>query len=361
MSARTPSPLTTGRAAALPPLVLAATLLVVGAATPASAHGIGGEAAHTSILGFVPLGFEHMLLGWDHLLFVAGVLLIAKDWIRAAKLISVFVLGHSTTLIIATLAGWRVDAGLVDVVIGLSVVFVGALGMFFPSVKWGPFAGVVLAFGLVHGLGLSTRLQDLGLPEDGALWRVIAFNVGIEAGQLTAIMVMVVLALLFGTVVKEASEEVLRKVASVAVFAGGAAATTVVAFQAVSGSDPEVEVTVTETSPCVVEDRTTTLPVAGGHVQQTFYAPEEAAPLGDFGHSMGDGYVVVLYPADLPAESVEELRAFVESEDGSGVLAGAHPDGTEELQALTAANQLNCGELDLEALQDFRTDWFDTF
>ncbi|WP_309235798.1 HupE/UreJ family protein [Amycolatopsis sp. SID8362] len=140
----------------------------------ASAHGISGSAADKNTLEFIPLGIEHMLLGWDHLLFIAGIVLLAGELRRAAKLISVFVLGHSTTLIAGTLAGWRVDATVVDIVIALSLVFVGVVGWFGLG---------VFAFGLVHGLGLSTRLQDLGLPEDGLFGRVIAFNVGVEIGQ----------------------------------------------------------------------------------------------------------------------------------------------------------------------------------
>jgi hydrogenase/urease accessory protein HupE len=338
-------------------LVLAAT------AAPAAAHGIGGDATHRTVLGFIPLGFEHMLLGWDHLLFIAGVLLIARDWRRAAKLITVFVLGHSTTLIIATLAGWRVDAGAVDIVIGLSVVMVGMLGMFFPSVKWGPFTAVVAGFGLIHGLGLATRLQDIGLPEDGVLWRVIAFNVGVEIGQLTAILVMVTLSMLLETFVKEAPEAVLRKLGSVVVFAGGVAATAVVAFQTISagtGDDVIAAETATDTA-CVEGERTTALPAAGGHTAKVFYGPGEEAPLGDFGHSVGDGYVAVLYPADLALEDVDALRAWVEGEAGMGVVAGPHPDDTTQVQALTARGQLNCDVLDVEALTDYKTNWFNSF
>lgn len=346
-------------------LVAAGALaLVAGVAAPAAAHGVGGDAAHRSLLGFIPLGFEHMLLGWDHLLFVAGVLLIAKDWLRAAKLISVFVVGHSTTLIIATLAGWRVNADVVDIVIGLSVVLVGLLGMFFPSVRWRPFTVVVAGFGLIHGLGLATRLQDAGLPEEGVLWRVIAFNVGIEAGQLTAIMVMVVLAMVLEMIVKEAPDDVLRKLGSVGVFAGGAAATAIVAYQSFTAAQDSEDLVATEdvtTESCVVEDRTTTLPAAGGHVMKAFFGPDEEAPLGDFGHSLGDGYVAVLYPADLAADEVSALQEWVESEDGNGVLAGAHPDDTDQVQALTGQGQLNCTSLDIEALSEFRTSWFDSF
>ena len=122
-----------------------------------------------------------MLLGWDQMLSIAGVVLLAGELARAAKLISLFVQGHSLTLLVATLSGWRVDATLVDVVIALSVVYVGVQGLrgrpffffffffspppppfFFPRAG-GPSARSCSSFGLVHGLGLSTRLQDLGL------------------------------------------------------------------------------------------------------------------------------------------------------------------------------------------------------
>jgi hydrogenase/urease accessory protein HupE len=343
----------------------AVTALLVLSASPAAAHGVGGDAGHRTILGFIPLGFEHMLLGWDHLLFVAGVLLISKDWLRAAKLISVFVLGHSTTLIIATLAGWRVNADLVDIVIGVSVIFVGLVGMFFPAVKWRPFAAIVFGFGLVHGLGLATRLQDAGLPEDGVLWRVIAFNVGIEAGQLTAVMMMVVVAMLLTSFIKDAPEASLRKLGSVVVFAGGAAATAIVTYQAFTADDAAEDLVASDavdvtSSSCVSGDRETPLPAAGGHPAKAFFEPTEEAPLGDFGHSVADGYVVVLYPADMAAADVDELESWVESEAGAGVLAGANPDGTTEVHALTALTQLTCGELEMDKLGEFKTTWFDS-
>jgi hydrogenase/urease accessory protein HupE len=365
-----PSTLASRRAAhrspARGPLLFAAVAALLAlTASPAAAHGVGGDAAHRSVLGFIPLGFEHMLLGWDHLLFVAGVLLISRDWLRAAKLVSVFVAGHSLTLIIATLAGWQVNADLVDIVIGVSVIFVGLVGMFVPTVKWGPFAAIVFVFGLIHGLGLATRLQDAGLPEDGVLWRVIAFNVGIEAGQLTAVMMMVVVAMLLTSFVEDVPDAALRKLGSVVVFAGGAAATAIVTFQAftadkaaedlIAGED----VTVTSSS-CVAGERETPLPAMGGHTAKLFFEPTEEAPLGDFGHSVADGYVVVLYPSDLAAADVDELKAWVESEAGSGVLAGAHPDDTAEVRALTARTELSCGELEMDKLDEFKTTWFDS-
>lgn len=158
----------------------------------AAAHGITGEATGRSTAGYVPLGIEHMLLGWDHLLFVLGIVLLARGPRRAAKLISLFVAGHSLTLVVATLAEWRISPDAVDAVIALSVVFVAAVGLLRDRLDeqaaWP--AVTILGFGLLHGLGLSTRLQDLGIPDDGLLGKTVAFNVGIEVGQLAAVLVM---------------------------------------------------------------------------------------------------------------------------------------------------------------------------
>jgi hydrogenase/urease accessory protein HupE len=172
-------------------LVLVLSLLT---ASPAAAHGISGDATERSTLGFISVGIEHMLLGWDHLLFLAGVLLVARDLRRTAKVISIFALGHSLTLICATIAGWHVNADLVDVVIVLSVAFVGGVGLFGQPKRWDLFGAAIFGFGLIHGLGLATRLQSLGLPGDGLIWKVICFNIGVEIGQVTAIVGMLGLA-----------------------------------------------------------------------------------------------------------------------------------------------------------------------
>jgi len=131
-----------------------------------------------------------MLAGWDHLLFVGGILLLAAEMRRAAKLISLFALGHSVTLFTATVADWHVNPVLVDIVVALSLVFVGVIGLRGRPKKWAWFAAAVFAFGLVHGLGLSTRLQEVGLPAEGMIPRVLAFNVGVEIGQLLAVVAM---------------------------------------------------------------------------------------------------------------------------------------------------------------------------
>jgi hypothetical protein len=104
-------------------------------------------------------------------------------------MMSIFALGHSSTLFAATVAGCRTDTGL-GVAIAASVVFVGVVAMTGRRRDWSWFAAAVFAVGLVHGLGLPTRLQTLGLPPDGLISRVLAFNVGVELGQLLAVTVI---------------------------------------------------------------------------------------------------------------------------------------------------------------------------
>lgn len=176
--------------------LLASTALLLAFPATAAAHGIAGRATNLTTLGYVPLGVEHMLLGWDHLLFVLGIVLLAGTGRRAAKLISLFVVGHSLTLVLATVLEWRVSPTLVDAVIALSVVLVAAVGLRGRPERWSVPATVILLFGLIHGLGLSTRLQDLGIPHAGLLGKTLAFNLGIELGQLLAVAVMVAAILL---------------------------------------------------------------------------------------------------------------------------------------------------------------------
>lgn len=147
--------------------LLLAGALVAWLLPPRWAHGITDDAGDRSVLGFVPLGIEHMLLGWDHVLFIGGVVLLAGEWRRAAKLITVFVIGHSLTLITATLAGWQVNPVLVDVVIVLSVVFVGGYGMVAGRPKrWDIFGGIVYLFGV--GTIAAPLLAYQGSPRSAA-------------------------------------------------------------------------------------------------------------------------------------------------------------------------------------------------
>ncbi len=335
-------------------LVIALSLLT---ASPAAAHGISGDATERSTLGFISVGIEHMLLGWDHLLFIAGVLLVARDLRRSAKLISIFALGHSLTVICATTAGWHVNADLVDVVIVLSVAFVGGVGLFGQPKRWDLFGAAIFCFGLIHGLGLATRLQSLGLPGDGLIWKVICFNIGVEIGQVTAIVGMLGLAAVVAMAVGRARENAAIKTAAVVLFNIGAIAAPVMAyngFTAPPGSPTGFELAADST--CALGPRTVDLPATGQHTDKRFYGPTEDAPLADFGHSLGDGFVVVLYPDDLPAQDLASLQAFVESHPTSGVLAGAGNEG--HLRVLTSRETLTCPGLEIPTLDGFTRLWF---
>lgn len=102
-----------------------------------------------------------------------------------------FVAGHSLTLLVATLAGWQVDAAVVDAIIVASVAYIGVRIVRGPPQRWEPTVVAIFLFGLAHCLGLSTRLQELPLPDGGALvTRIVAFNIGVEIGQLAALSLM---------------------------------------------------------------------------------------------------------------------------------------------------------------------------
>jgi hydrogenase/urease accessory protein HupE len=168
----------------------------------AYAHGMS-EAEKQSILQggnlqYLKIGASHMLTGYDHLLFVFGIVFFLTTFIDVVKYITSFTIGHSITLISATLMGVTVNYFLIDAVIALSVCYIGYenLGGFKKLFDKGlNMIWAVFIFGLIHGLGLSTRLQQLPLGDEGIVWRILSFNLGIELGQIAALCVMV--ALLF--------------------------------------------------------------------------------------------------------------------------------------------------------------------
>lgn len=320
--------------------------MVLSVPQPAWAHGVGGTSE--SVAGFVGLGFNHMLLGWDHLLFVAGVVLIAGRIKRAATMMSIFALGHSITLFVASVAGWHVNATLVDVVIALSVVFVGVVGLIGRPKSWTWFALAVGGFGLVHGLGLSTRLQALGLPEDGVIPRVLAFNLGVELGQLFAVTLIYAAGV---ALTRYVTWSRLPRAGHIAVIAGGVLAVALLPFT--SADEPAQAVG----SNCQTRERTETYPAGGGHVNVDFSEPGQEPPLKSFGHVIGDGYVIVHYPPALPADQLIQLRAFV-TDPASGRVVGAAQEQPEVLKAVNAYTTLTCTAFDMRALGTFVDGWF---
>ena len=137
-----------------------------------------------------------MVTGYDHLLFLAGVIFFLYRLEEVGLYVTLFALGHSTTLLLGVLADVAANPYLIDAVIGLSVVYkaldnLDAYRSWFgiePNQK-----AAVLIFGFFHGLGLAAKLQELGLARDGLVPNLIAFNVGVEIGQLLALGLILVL------------------------------------------------------------------------------------------------------------------------------------------------------------------------
>jgi len=146
-------------------------------------------------LDFVWIGAEHMLTGYDHLLFLLGVLFFLTRPLDVARFVTAFTLGHTVTLLFATLLRIRVDPYLIDAVIALTVIYKAVENLDGFRRLWRvtppPLLPMVFAFGLIHGLGLSTRLQQMTLTTDpGLVGKILMFNVGVELGQIAALLVM---------------------------------------------------------------------------------------------------------------------------------------------------------------------------
>jgi hypothetical protein len=171
-------------------LVVVAVVLWVEGVT---AHGVSARDAAfvRSLTGpavgpFVYLGAKHMVTGYDHLLFLVGVIFFLYRLRDVLAYVSLFTLGHSVTLLAGVLWDVQADAYIIDAIIGLSVVYkgfenIGGFERVFgvrPNTKL-----AVLTFGLFHGFGLATKLQELALPSEGLTANLVSFNVGVELGQ----------------------------------------------------------------------------------------------------------------------------------------------------------------------------------
>jgi hypothetical protein len=164
----------------------------------AIAHGISQESkemmANGGILEFIWLGAEHMLTGYDHLLFLFGVLFFLSGFRDIVRFITAFTLGHCITLLGATLAGISANAYAIDAVIALSVLYKAFENLDgfkkYLSINAPNLLAMVFAFGLIHGFGLSTRLQEFSLGNEGIVTKILAFNIGVELGQIIALSVI---------------------------------------------------------------------------------------------------------------------------------------------------------------------------
>jgi hypothetical protein len=176
-------------------------LLVLSAS--AMAHGVAEgdkgyiqEITGVHLLSFIYLGAKHMVTGYDHLLFLFGVIFFLYKLRDIGLYVSLFALGHSTTMLAGVYFGTSISGYLIDAIIGLSVVYkaldnVGAFQRWFgvqPNTK-----AATLIFGLFHGFGLATKVQEYEISKDGLIPNLLAFNVGVEIGQLLALAAILIL------------------------------------------------------------------------------------------------------------------------------------------------------------------------
>ena len=166
-----------------------------------AAHGVSSAdqeiLSNGGLLAYIYVGAKHMVTGYDHLLFLAGVIFYLSGFRDIVKFITVFTIGHSITLIGATYLGIKADEHLIDAVIALSVLYKGFenLGGFekLLKIKSPNLLLMVLIFGLIHGFGLSTRLQSFEMGANQFLAKIVCFNIGVELGQILALIPIVFL------------------------------------------------------------------------------------------------------------------------------------------------------------------------
>ena len=144
----------------------------------------------SAIGAFLYLGAKHMVTGYDHLLFLVGVIFFLYKLKDVIQYVSLFTIGHSVTLLAGVLGGIHANAYVVDAIIGFSVVYKAFDNMdgFKRVVGFQPNTKIaVLVFGLFHGFGLATKLQEFSLAPNGLVANIVSFNVGVEIGQFLAL------------------------------------------------------------------------------------------------------------------------------------------------------------------------------
>lgn len=166
---------------------------------PAQAHTVSELAQQQMLIGSLRdaarIGAEHMLTGYDHLLFLLGVMLFLTRFSQIVLFVTAFTVGHTITLLFATLLGIQANPFLIDAVIALTVAYKAIENMDgfrrWMGVQPPNLLTMVFVFGLIHGFGLSTRLQQMTLAQDPDLVpKILAFNVGVEFGQIAALVAM---------------------------------------------------------------------------------------------------------------------------------------------------------------------------
>lgn len=176
-------------------------ILIALLTSQAFGHGMSESEKQTIIEGgnlhYIWIGATHMLSGYDHLAFVFGIIFFLTGFKDIVKYITTFTVGHSITLIFATFNAVQVNYFLVDSVIALSVCYIAFHNLDgfkkYLNIKAPNMLVMIFGLGLIHGLGLSTRLQQLPLSVDNLLMNIISFNIGIELGQIIALAIMILI------------------------------------------------------------------------------------------------------------------------------------------------------------------------
>ncbi|PLX81069.1 MAG: hypothetical protein C0616_06320 [Desulfuromonas sp.] len=185
-------------------VLVALVTLLLSLAVDVAAHGVTAgdkgyiqESSGTMIIPFIYLGAKHMVTGYDHLLFLFGVIFFLYRLKDVSIYVTLFAVGHSMTLLAGVLMDFSVSAYLIDAIIGFSIVYkaldnMGAYQRWFgfqPNTKV-----ATLIFGLFHGFGLATKILEYKMSPDGLIPNLVAFNVGVELGQLMALgMILIVM------------------------------------------------------------------------------------------------------------------------------------------------------------------------
>ena len=183
-------------------LSLVTITLLIQSASYALAHNVTpGDAGYiqeiwgVNIIPFMYLGAKHMVTGYDHILFLLGVVFFLYKMRDVGIYVSLFAVGHSATMLLGVWFGWGINAYIIDAIIGLSVVYkaldnLGAYQRWFgfqPNTK-----AATLIFGFFHGTGLATKILDYDIASEGLLANLLAFNIGVELGQIMALAVILI-------------------------------------------------------------------------------------------------------------------------------------------------------------------------
>lgn len=176
------------------PFALACLALLTLDVAPAFAHGVSAAdrafMEQGGLMAFLYLGAKHMVTGYDHLLFLVGVIFFLYRMKHIAIYVSLFAIGHSTTMLLGVYFNFGINSYIIDAIIGGSIVYkaLDNLGAFERWFGYQPDTKIAtLVFGLFHGFGLASKIIDYEISPDGLLPNLIAFNVGVEIGQLLAL------------------------------------------------------------------------------------------------------------------------------------------------------------------------------